>query len=240
MAVAISGILNASPICPMSFSFSSLSTAAAFIAFSISLGLSSPTRAQSAAELTARSAALAGPQLHNAIRLDVGGVVIGSLANALVGNSGMLTPLLFSYERQISQHSSLVAEGLLNGGVAWERKAGVSLQNRYYVFPVHPKTALQGLYVAPVVGYRAMTLDANVQLATRRSLLGAGLMVGWQANFPNCRQFFFDAALGAMSWHKVGADRVQGDFHPDYEVRPCFYERSAVLVDGRLGVGIRF
>ena len=206
------------------------------------IGWATPAMAQMAPKVSAEQlAATTTPAYHNAIRLDVGGFLASNLANSLLNNGGVLAPLHISYERQLGKHSSLVVEGLLNGGTSWEKKEGISLQNRYYLLPTHLKSSLQGLYVAPVLGYRAITFTNAYQPPLRRHLLGTGMLLGFQANFPRAKQFFWDASVGAMSWGRMGSDQLAGSTPgQDYISEKSFYERSNAVFDGRLGLGYRF
>ena len=177
---------------------------------------------------------------HNAVRLDVGGILARNFAyNALNNNPQLLLPLLLGYERQLAPRLSGNAEVLLNGGEPGERMSGVALQGRYYYFQGRKK-GLNGFYVAPTVSYRAVRqLYYYGTSQQRRKLGGAGLLLG--AQVPLSSRLLLDVSGGVMSWgrlnEKSAADATQGVYHYDNQT---YYERNKAVFDGRLSLGYRF
>ncbi|MFD2784961.1 hypothetical protein [Hymenobacter rubripertinctus] len=177
---------------------------------------------------------------QNAVRFDVGGIVAGTVASTALGGSSLIFPLLASYERQLKPRFSVVAEGLLNGGDDYERKAGVSLQSRYYVRP-RCGSSLAGFYATPALAYRVVRLRSDYAPEVRRRFVGAGVLVGWQGARKADSRWFWDVSAGIMRWQKTGADKVAA---PAYGAFPtsskAYYETHRSDFDGRLGVGYRF
>lgn len=196
-----------------------------------------------AGQAAAQSRAGAAPALpvvgespyQNVVRFDVGGILASNVAyRAFNTNAQFLLPLLASYERQVGSRFSLVVEGLMNGGEPAERKAGLSLQGRYYFFPRETRTALAGFYVAPSIGYRSVLFSRYYyQLESRRHFVGGGISVGGQAMLPHQSRIVIDVSLGVMSWQRLGAAALY------YQPR-TYYEKDVVTADGRLGIGFRF
>lgn len=203
------------------------------------LALAGPAAAQAPVGLSAAAAPTPAPSFRNAVRFDVGGVLASNLANTLLGNGGLLLPLLASYERQLGQRFGLVGEALLNGGPAWERKAGVAVQGRYYLFPTRDRTALSGCYLAPVLSYRAVAMGGVYESRVHRPIGGVGVLAGWQHALGHSPNLFIDLSFGVMSWKKIGPDKVDGPAQPDYS-RQTYYEFHGTDADGRLGIGFRF
>ncbi|MBO0358344.1 hypothetical protein J0X19_10345 [Hymenobacter sp. BT186] len=182
----------------------------------------------------------ARPEYHNAVRLDVGGILARNVAyNALNNNPQMLLPLLFGYERQLGPRVSGNAEVLLNGGEPEERLSGVALQGRYYYFQGR-KTGLNGFYVAPTVSYRAVRqLYYYGTSQERRKLGGAGMLLG--AQVPLGSRLLLDVSGGVMTWGRLDRqstdEAASGAYHYDNKT---FYERNKSVFDGRLSLGYRF
>ncbi|MCB2378654.1 hypothetical protein LGH70_13720 [Hymenobacter sp. BT635] len=181
------------------------------------------------------------PTYRNAIRFDLGGIVISNLVNGLLNTRPeTLVPVLVSYERQLTPRFSVVAEGLLNGGTSDERKAGLGVQGRYYLLPTRNRASLTGLYVAPVLSYRAVGLRGYRQPDTKQRFAGVGTMVGWQLAASRGSRLFLDASLGLMAWQQLGKNKVAGEMPPGYYTPDSYYERTPVTIDGRLGIGFKF
>ncbi len=155
------------------------------------------------------------------------------------GHSGFLFPVLASYERQVSRQFSGVIEGLVNGGEPAERRAGVTVQGRYYYLPRQPKASLTGFYVAPMLSYRTLVANRSYLIARQR-FGGVGALAGWQATPRPQSRVFIDVALGVTKWQKLGAGTASDPNNTIYPRSQTYYERRQVVLDGRLGVGVRF
>lgn len=211
----------------------SLKVAIVFI--SSSWALAGRAAAQSPAELPVVQPIAEAPPRRNAIRFDVGGILASNFAyNIFRTRPEFLFPVLASYERSVGRHSSVVMEGLLNGGEPAQRKAGLSLQGRYYFFPRQTRTALTGFYVAPSIGYRSVLFSGYYyQRESRRHFVGGGISVGGQAMLPHQYRIVIDVSLGVMSWQRLGPAALY------YQPR-TYYEKDVVTADGRLGIGFCF
>lgn len=177
---------------------------------------------------------------HNAVRFDVGGVLASNFANTALGNGGALFPFLVSYERQVGSRFSVVGEGLLNGGSSSERKAGVSVQGRYYFRPQHSTQVLAGFYLAPAAAFRSVKLSGRYEPTQQRRFVGAGALLGWQGSFKSGSRFFLDVSAGLMSWQHVGQDKF-GPARGGYQTeQKAYYDTHQTDFDGRLGLGFRF
>jgi hypothetical protein len=191
----------------------------------------------------AAPAALANKALHaNAIRLDVGGILAGNVANNALGNGGLVAPILVSYERQIGLRVSLVAEGLVNGGGASERKTGLSVQGRFYVRPPKSRTALAGFYLAPVAAFRSVAMSNSYgnSLDFRQAYLAGGALLGWQGALKAGARWFVDVSGGVMSWQRVGNSKAQGSGYRYFYSARSYYDAHPTDFDGRLGIGFWF
>ncbi|HEX8506717.1 MAG TPA: hypothetical protein VF630_15240 [Hymenobacter sp.] len=200
--------------------------------------------AQGPAEIPDGRPAAVNPLRRNAVRLDVGSVLGTNFLHQLNGHSRFLFPVLASYERQVSGRFSIVAEGLVNGGEPEERRVGASVQSRYYYLPRQPKGPLAGFYVAPGASYRALRINREEE-AFSQHFLGTGALAGWQGMLPHPSggqsRAFIDMSLGVMTWRKVGAETGNRNNNPVSQFHSqTYYERRAVVLDGRLGVGVRF
>lgn len=197
-----------------------------------------PGSAHAQAALEVERPALAA--YHNAVRLDVGGILARNVAyNALNNNPQMLLPLLVGYERQVAPRLSGNAEVLLNGGEPVERLTGLALQGRYYYFQGR-KTGLNGFYAAPTVSYRAVRqMNYNSFKPERRKLGGAGVLLG--AQLPLGNRLLLDVSGGIMTWNRLDQkatdEAAQGAYYYDNQT---YYEREKVVFDGRLSLGYRF
>ena len=183
------------------------------------------------------SAALAAPGglYRSTVRLDVGGILLSNIGiRAFDSDPVLLLPILVAYERQVSRRFSLVAEGLVNGGEPSERKAGLSVQGRWYPALGRTWPTLLGFYGAPVLGYRAVRFNSYYEPVLRRHFVGAGALLGCQAPLGRRSRLIIDISLGVMSWQKLGTVA-----NPLYEPM-AYYENEALTADGRLGIGFRF
>lgn len=177
---------------------------------------------------------------RNAVRLDVGGILAGNVANSALGNGGAVLPLLASYERRLSSRFSVVGEGLLNGGSFRERKVGLSVQGRYYFLP-KKNTRLAGFYVAPVGAVRSVKLVGTYEPAVRRRFVAVGGLAGWQGSFKPGSRWFLDVSAGLMSWQRAGQDKTQAPVYgPQRTEQKAYYDTHQTDFDGRLGLGVRF
>jgi len=238
-SLVVSSVLSAFTAMHCSKFGFSLKVAIAFI--SSSWALAGRAAAQSPAELPVVQPIAEAPPRRNAIRFDVGGILASNFAyNTLNNRPEFLFPVLASYERSVGRHSSVVMEGLLNGGEPTKRSAGVSVQGRYYCLLRHPFSLLSGVYVAPVLGYRSVAINGYYLPDNRRHLIGAGALVGWQVLLSQHSRVFIDASLGVMAWKKVGTDDVGGSQFPQSFGILSYYERAGAVADGRLGIGFRF
>lgn len=198
-------------------------------------GLATAAWAQTATD----SAVLVRPVCRNAVRLDVGGVLAGNLANSALGNGGALLPLLASYERQVGKRFSVVGEALVNGGAAEERKIGLSGQGRYYVRPGRSKRAMTGFYLAPVLAYRSVQLSGSYEPTLRRQYAAAGALLGYQTPLKSNSRWFLDISAGLMNWQKVGKDKRRGSSYYG-SGQESYYDTHPTDFDGRLGIGMWF
>lgn len=172
---------------------------------------------------------------QNAVRIDIGGIVASNLANSAFNSDATpLLPILVAYERQVSRRFSLVAEGLVNGGEPSERKAGLSVQGRWYPSLGRTWPALLGFYGAPVLSYRAVKFNSYYEPVLRRHFVGVGALLGCQAPLKRQSRLIIDISLGVMNWQKLGTVA-----NPLYEPQ-AYYENDALTFDGRLGIGFRF
>ncbi|WP_426060107.1 hypothetical protein [Hymenobacter sp. B1770] len=213
------------------------------IQFTVAAFLVAASTGQVAAQLPAEPVAgqpIAAIQpRRNAIRLDMASVYVANFLYQFDGHSSFVFPVLTSYERQVSERFSAVVEGLLNGGEPAERRTGIALQGRYYYQRRQPKASLTGFYVAPMLSYRTLVANKNYLIANQR-FVGIGALAGWQATPRPQSRIFIDVALGLMTWHNIGAKadvsyrRPSTPFHSR-----TYYERRQVVLDGRLGVGVR-
>ncbi|OGX81211.1 hypothetical protein [Hymenobacter glacialis] len=195
----------------------------------------SRAQAQSFADSLAAPAAQVN-LYRNAVRLDVGGILLLNIGTrAFNSNAVVLLPILLAYERQVSRRFSLVAEGLVNGGEAFERKSGLSVQGRWYAPLVSIWPALLGFYGAPVLGYRSVQFNSySYGSALRRHYIGAGALLGCQAPLGRRSRMIIDISVGVMSWQKLG--KVADSFYEP----TAYYENEVLTADGRLGIGFRF
>ena len=178
---------------------------------------------------------------HNAVRFDMGGVLASNFANTALGNGGALFPFLASYERQVGNRFSVVGEGLLNGGSSSERKAGVSVQGRYYFRPQRGTQALAGFYLAPAAAFRSVKLSGRYEPTQQRRFVGAGALLGWQGSFKSGSRFFLDVSAGLMNWQHVGQDKFKAAPYGGYQTeQKAYYDTHQTDFDGRLGLGFRF
>ena len=176
---------------------------------------------------------------RNAVRFDVGGAVVGTVASTVLGGSPIL-PLLVSYERQLSHRFSVGAEALANGGSDYERKAGVSVQSRYYFRPKRTEN-LAGFYITPVLAYRSVRLTSSYEPLVRRRFVGVGALVGWQGACRWNKRWLWDVSAGLMNWQQAGADWVSASpFGGGLVSGKAYYETHPTDFDGRLGIGYRF
>ncbi|MET4075613.1 hypothetical protein [Hymenobacter sp. UYCo722] len=103
--------------------------------------------------------------------------------------------------------------------------------------------ALAGLYLSPVLSYRALS-NAPTAFNTpvnsgRRG--GAGVLVGWQLplGHPSAPHLVFDFAVGVLTWARLGDDRTSDPAYYDYVDEPIF-RRTGILPDVRYGLGFQF
>ncbi|OWP64714.1 hypothetical protein CDA63_02850 [Hymenobacter amundsenii] len=166
----------------------------------------------------------------------------------LIRDGSPVLPLLLGYERQVGQHLSGNIEILLTASKAKERATGLALQMRYYIASPRYPTALAGFYVAPTVSSRLVKRDYRAHFLwytpsgfiQRRTLGGAGALVGRQAAFGPSGRLLFDASIGLMSWKQLNssADIPAGCKRCTDE--PTSYENTVFVPDGRLSLGYRF
>ncbi len=217
-----------------------------FTALFLLLLLSSGAALAQAQPAPADSLRPAGQVHRNVVRLD--GLVILTRTLSYLLDGGRALPLLVGYERQLGPHLSGNIEALLDAGNAKERITGLALQMRYYIAsPRHP-TALAGFYVAPTVSSRLVKRDYLAHFIwytpsgyiQRRTLGGAGALIGRQAGFGPNGRLLFDASVGLMSWKQLNnsADIPAGCKHCTDE--PTNYEKTVFVPDGRLSLGYRF
>jgi hypothetical protein len=201
-----------------------------------------PGPAAATAPDSLKTAAPASTEAYrNAVRLDVGGIIGSNVASTALGNSGALLPLLVAYERQLSPRFSVVGEGLLNGGDSWERKAGLSVQSRYYFVQSRRRSPLAGFYVAPVLAFRSVRMGAPFSDEVSRRYLGTGVLLGGQAAFRRSQRWFIDVAAGIMSRWQAGPDKTRsGRYATVSSSLESYYDTHPTDFDGRLGVGYRF
>lgn len=191
--------------------------------------------------------ALAGPvasgaERKNVVRLDLLSPLYYNVSNSLFG-TGVVYPVLVSYERYLNNQWSVGAEVLLNGGEPKARRNGAGLMARYYLSEVTTtKGPAAGFYLSPVLAYRALAsafaLDGD--LYTRGRRLGAGLMVGYQLPLgqPSTSRVAFDLSVGLLNWGRIGTDRSEVNPAQPHSSSPELRE-TGPRPDFRLGVGFR-
>ncbi|OGX89400.1 hypothetical protein BEN47_07075 [Hymenobacter lapidarius] len=204
------------------------------------LALASPVLAQSTSSVVAETPAVESASPRNAIRFDVGSVLVHNIVNNAFGYSGTLFPILASYERQVGARGGLVAEGLANGGNSWARRVGLSVQGRYYFRFSRSKAALTGLYVAPVVAFRTVSFSGYYK-PIRQHYSGVGALLGAQASLKPRSPWFIDVAAGLMSWKRLSQAKAVGNtsLNPSLS-QESYYDTHPTDFDGRLGLGFRF
>jgi hypothetical protein len=203
-----------------------------------------PTLAQEAAVTPAPVAT--APKLglggHTVVRADLAAVLFSNADYNFWGHRGTLVPLLTSVEHHWGGRTSTVVEGLIGGGTPDTRRSGLSVQGRYYLQRKYAGLPL-GLYVAPVLSYRAVRETPSYSpMDVSKRFVGAGALFGAQIPVGLQQRLVIDAAAGLMGWQQVGEVQVRhtGSYpEQQYNLKPL-YELSPVLPDVRLGVGLRF
>ena len=207
-------------------------------------GFQTPAYAQSATNPL--ETVPAAPKLdgRSVVRLDLLAPLIASIDHSLNGGKGIIFPVLAAYERHLGGRWSAGAETLIRGGTPASRRSGAALFGRWYVVPINlTKTPSQGLYLSPVLSYRALrttagNFDRPVNTGKRA---GGGLLLGWQVPpFPRMLpNLIFDGAVGVIAWTRLGEDRTSA---PGYyaQIGEPIFKRTGFLPDVRYGLGYRF
>lgn len=153
-------------------------------------------------------------------------------------------PILVSYERYLAGRWSLGAEALVRGGTPDEHRNGAALLGRWYLLPGHKSEApMDGLYLSPVLSYRALSTSAGAfsQPVNTGRRGGAGLLLGWQ--LPLGRRgvphLIFDGAVGVVAWRRLGDDHTSDPGYYAHINEPIF-KRTGPLPDVRYGLGFQF
>lgn len=205
-------------------------------------GVATTIQAQTYAPTALTGPVASGAGRKNVVRLDLLSPLYYNVSNSLFG-TGVVYPVLVSYERHLSKQWSVGAEALFNGGEPKARRNGAGLMARYYLTEAATiDRPMAGLYLSPVLSYRALAsafaLDGD--LYTRGQRVGAGLMVGYQLLLgpPSTSRVALDLSMGLLNWSRMGADRSEGDPARPYSSGPELGETGA-RPDFRLGVGFR-
>lgn len=214
--------------------------------------MASHTKAQSLPTATSPASpqAKATSAYLNSIRVDWGAFLGSNFSYNMWSDRGMVFPLLASYERSVSNKWSVGGEILLNGGDPTEQRKGAGLLARYYMRPARRRAApLAGIYVSPVLNYRALRLTqgygGSTPATTKAHRLAAGVLLGWQ--HPLSKQtghrFLLDLALGTYYQARIGTDQV----NDPYAYYSTFSDannydsiRPGLRPDARAGIGYQF
>ncbi|WP_460576186.1 hypothetical protein [Hymenobacter coalescens] len=176
------------------------------------------------------------------VRFDAAAVLLSNVDYNFWGHKDNLLPVLVSAERHLGHRTSVVVEGLLNGGTPDTRRTGFSVQGRYYLQRKFAGLPL-GLYVAPALSYRAVRDNPHYSTYdVRKKFGGAGALLGVQVPVGLQGRLVLDAAAGVMVWQQVGQARVydKNISSSEYFNLKPIYELSPVLPDLRVGLGVRF
>ncbi|TGE19730.1 hypothetical protein [Hymenobacter elongatus] len=183
---------------------------------------------------------------NNIVRLDLLSPLGYNMAYNLFADHGFVFPVLVSYERHLRGRWSVGTELLVNGGDPTDRRSGASLMARYYLLPARKTVgSLAGLYVSPVLNYRAMrTTDGyfgSTPSIVRVQRIGLGALLGWQValNRNQAPRFVLDFAGGVLYRARLGADHVD-DPYGYYTGSGVPRHRIGIGPDARIGLGYQF
>jgi hypothetical protein len=192
------------------------------------------------------SASTVKPKLagRNTVRIDLLAPVAASIESRLDG-SGLVFPILVSYERYLAGKWSMSIEALIRGGTPDKHRNGASLMGRWYLRTSSTAAAAPttGFYLAPVLSYRVLSTSAGAfdEPVNKGRRGGAGLLIGRQLSLGRREipHLVFDVAVGVIAWRRLGPDRTSDPAYYAYINEPIF-KRTGFLPDLRYGLGFQF